>query len=123
MGANVWAITMDCADPARLVEFWAAALGFRAEDAGDAWGALTDPTGRRPRMFFQRVPEAKAGKNRLHVDLFADAGMEAEVERLTALGARALEQHGEFGLRWTVMQDPEGNEFCVGEPAPPHGAS
>jgi uncharacterized glyoxalase superfamily protein PhnB len=123
-------IVIDCADPSRLIEFWAAALGYEIQFPtgseeerqllvdhpgleGSA-AAAVDPEGVRPRLFLQRVPEPKAGKNRVHVDLHVP-DMEAEVERLTALGASVLRPDavGEFGERWTVMADPESNEFCV----------
>ncbi|MEU3556685.1 VOC family protein [Streptomyces fragilis] len=71
-------------------------------------------TGLGRRLLFQRVPEPKTGKNRLHLDLHPGNGArEAEVERLTALGARVLREVREQGGAWTVMYDPEGNEFCV----------
>ncbi|MFE0801476.1 VOC family protein [Streptomyces sp. NPDC058812] len=66
------------------------------------------------RLLFQRVPEAKAGKNRLHLDLHPGEGRrEAEVARLEALGASVLRQVKEPGGEWVMMADPEGNEFCV----------
>jgi hypothetical protein len=75
---------------------------------------LNPPTGSGPRLLFLKVPEGKSAKNRIHLDLQAEGGMEAEVERLVRLGARRLrvvhENPGDF---FTVMQDPEGNEFCV----------
>jgi predicted enzyme related to lactoylglutathione lyase len=61
---------------------------------------------------FNQVPESKTAKNRMHVDLVAD-DREAEVDRLVGLGAKRLADQAEFGLRWTVLADPEGNEFCV----------
>lgn len=71
-------------------------------------------TGRGRRLLFQRVPEAKSVKNRLHLDLHAAAGeRKAEVERLRGLGASVLRHVKEPGGEWTVMADPEGNEFCV----------
>ena len=137
-------VVMDCADPARLATFWAAALHYQVEDppAGFAtwpaflqaqgmppeqWNrasAVVDPAGRGPRLYFQRVPEPKIVKNRVHLDLNASGPggtpleerrrtITAEVARLRDLGAstlRAVEEHGEY---WVVMQDPEGNEFCV----------
>jgi hypothetical protein len=138
-------VTFDCADPAGLGEFWASALGYRADDppkgfesweaALDAWGvpedqrntayAVHDPDGSRPRLFFQRVPEGKTAKNRLHLDVRAAPGLEgdermaaleAECERLVALGAtrqRRFEPDPPMSLGFIVMQDPEGNEFCL----------
>ncbi|MFI7500572.1 VOC family protein [Streptomyces sp. NPDC049687] len=71
-------------------------------------------TGRGRRLLFQRVPEAKTVKNRLHLDLHTGAGQRvAEVERLTALGASVLREVKEPSGEWVVMADPEGNEFCV----------
>ena len=87
--------------------------------------AIVDPDGIRPRIFFQKVPEPKVAKNRLHIDINASGGhglpseerklkVDAEVARLKALGATdergAIEQRGEY---WVRMNDPEGNEFCV----------
>ncbi|MER6613381.1 VOC family protein [Streptomyces xantholiticus] len=66
------------------------------------------------RLLFQRVPEAKTGKNRLHIDLHAEPGqMDAETARLESLGAAVLRRVSEPGGTWVVMTDPEGNEFCV----------
>ncbi|MEU3253722.1 VOC family protein [Streptomyces sp. NPDC006997] len=71
-------------------------------------------TGLGRRLLFQRVPEPKTGKNRLHLDLHPGAGRRAdEVERLRGLGASVLREVKEAGGEWVVMQDPEGNEFCV----------
>jgi hypothetical protein len=75
--------------------------------------AAVDPAGHGPRLFFKWVPEGKAAKNRVHVDLEAD-DREAEVTRLVALGATRIADHQEWGMVWTVLTDPEGNEFCVG---------
>lgn len=137
-------VTFDSADPGAHAAFWAEALHyvvqpppeeFASWDAAlDAWGvppehrndgsALVDPDGRGPRVFFQKVPEPKTAKNRVHLDLRAAAGvppeerdrtLEAEAVRLVALGARQvrrLEPDGENDL-CIVMQDPEGNEFCL----------
>lgn len=80
---------------------------------GDPYDENTG-TGLGRRLLFQRVPEAKSVKNRLHLDLHAPAGRRTdEVARLEALGARVLREVDEPGGRWTVMCDPEGNEFCV----------
>ncbi|WP_141309567.1 VOC family protein [Streptomyces spinoverrucosus] len=71
-------------------------------------------TGLGRRVLFQRVPESKAGKNRLHLDLHPAEGRRAsEVERLRGLGASVLREVKEAGGEWVVMADPEGNEFCV----------
>jgi hypothetical protein len=137
-------VAIDCADPAKLSEFWAFALGYRLPDPpGDfaTWpdflraqgvpesefnsaSAIEDPDGVGPRIYFQRVPEAKAGKNRLHLDVNAGGGRgtpEAErvkrvdevVAELVEHGATLVEERARMGERWVVMLDPEGNEFCV----------
>jgi hypothetical protein len=137
-------VVFDCADPARLAAFWAEALGYIVEpppegygtwedllrEAGvpqsewNAFSAVIDRDGRGPRIYFQRVPEPKTAKNRVHLDVNAGGPREtppeqrrprvdATVERLKAFGAsvqRIVEERGEY---WVVMQDPEGNEFCV----------
>jgi hypothetical protein len=74
--------------------------------------ACVDPDGKRPRLYFQRVPEAKAGKNRVHLDVRVQ-DKDAEVARLTALGATRLYEASQGPHTWITMADPEGNEFCV----------
>jgi catechol 2,3-dioxygenase-like lactoylglutathione lyase family enzyme len=138
-------ITFDCGDPAGLAAFWAEALGYRLQDppgnfatwdeALEAMGvpperrndasALTDPDGAGPRLFFQRVPEGKQAKNRVHLDVRAAPGLdgdarmkalEAEAERLVSHGAARLQRHDPappLGAGHIVMADPEGNEFCL----------
>jgi hypothetical protein len=137
-------ITYDCADPAAMAEFWAAALDYVLDppptgfsswpEALKAWNvpesdwgkasAIVEPAGAGPRVFFQRVPESKVVKNRVHLDVRASAGpgtpMDARkadvarvTDRLVGLGATRLNDVEEMGIYWVVMQDPEGNEFCV----------
>jgi hypothetical protein len=127
-------VVFDCADPARLGEFWASALGYvvqpppsgfaswpdflRAQNIPESdwnrFNALVDPDGRGPRLFFQQVPESKTTKNRVHLDVNAGhANVDSTVERLVAAGATKVHVKEERGERWVVMQDPEGNEFCV----------
>ncbi|WP_433356015.1 VOC family protein [Microtetraspora malaysiensis] len=138
-------ITFDCADPAGMAAFWAEALGYRLqsppegfeswEQALDAMGvpperrndasAVVDPEGSGPRLFFQRVPEGKQAKNRVHLDVRAAPGLrgdarmaalEAEAERLVSRGATRLQRHEPappLGAGHIVMADPEGNEFCL----------
>ena len=143
MGTSVQ-VTFDCADPDRLARFWATALGYRVQDppqgfaSWQAWlaaqgipeedwnsaSAVVDPDGIGPRIYFQRVPEGKVVKNRVHLDVNVGGGhgtpdeerrgrVNAEVQRLIGEGAtrqREVEERGEY---WVVMQDPEGNEFCL----------
>jgi catechol 2,3-dioxygenase-like lactoylglutathione lyase family enzyme len=123
-------VTFDCAEPERVGRFWCAVLGYRPdvddalpEDQG-SWFACVDPSGVGPRLFFQRVPEGKVVKNRLHLDVRVGTGLvgeerlatlEAECARLIALGAvrvrLLLSDDGNESC--IVMQDIEGNEFCL----------
>jgi hypothetical protein len=135
-------VVLDAADPGSLAEFWAQAMGYVVqpppegfdtwpaflahvgvpEDQWDKASAAVDPDGAGPRFFFQKVPEPKSGKNRVHVDLKPGLGhppeertalARADAERLVGLGARVLQEHSEMGEFWIVLADPEGNEFCV----------
>ncbi len=138
-------LVFDCADPAQQANFWAQALHYRRQDppqgfhSWEEWArergipedhlndadAILDPEGEGPRIYFQKVPEGKVAKNRMHMDLNVSGGpgvpvaerkvrVLAEVERLKALGATdrrgAIVKEGEF---WVRMNDPEDNEFCV----------
>jgi hypothetical protein len=137
-------VTFDCAGPGALAAFWSAVLGYERQapppgfdswDAAlEAWhvpqeewdsrDAVVPPAGSSgPRLFFQRVPEPKTVKNRVHLDVRAAPGLEgaervaaleAEAERLVGLGARVVRRVLEpdpMGFTWIVMADPEGNEF------------
>ena len=135
-------ISVDSADPHRLWRFWAAVLDIPIAwpdvdvllaagmatpdeiimiDGHRAWSrgvALVDPAGQHPRFLFTRVPEAKAGKNRLHLDLYVGLDeRSALVERVVALGARTMYEASMGAHSWMTMADPEGNEFCISEPA------
>jgi catechol 2,3-dioxygenase-like lactoylglutathione lyase family enzyme len=143
--STAWTITFDCADPAALAAFWCQALGYEAgpPPAGFAtwdeylarvgvppeeWGDgayIEDPAGLRPAISFLKVPEAKAAKNRVHLDVQAGGGrgepqevrwarVLAAVPRLTAAGATVVREDWQDGVPdHYVMADPEGNEFCV----------
>jgi hypothetical protein len=133
-------VVFDAADPHRLARFWAEALhyqqedhsGFiaqllehgrlRSEDVVEIEGrrafrdvaACHDPEGTGPRLFFQRVPEPKTAKNRVHLDLQVGAeNAPGEVERLVALGASVAWTSSDRGPVTTTLHDPEGNELCV----------
>jgi hypothetical protein len=121
-------VTFDCAQPERLARFWCEALGYvlhPSEPADDgSTSACVDPSGVGPRLFFQRVPEAKTVKNRLHLDLRVGSGLvgdarlvalEAECARLIPLGAVCVRllAADEINESCLVMQDVEGNEFCL----------
>ena len=145
MTATKVQVVFDCADPAAQATFWAEALHYivpapppphatwedflRAEGVPEeSWNdanAVEDPDGAGPRLYFQKVPEGKVAKNRMHLDLNVGGGqsvpleerrrrVDAEVGRLKQLGATdergAIEKRGEY---WVRMNDPEGNEFCV----------
>jgi predicted enzyme related to lactoylglutathione lyase len=116
MTLTVGEIVIDCADHEVVVPFWLAAMGsYVRHDVNEQYVAIA-PAERavgRPPILFQKVPEPKAVKNRVHMDLRGES-MAAEVARLEALGATVVAERG-LGedLRWTVMADPEGNEFCV----------
>lgn len=110
-------ITFDCADTMGLARFWGAALGWEVDDDIDDEGAFVRPRGGGALfgqgLFFQRVPEDKVVKNRVHIDLRPEDAMATEVERLRELGATLIGRIDVEGSFWTVMQDPEGNELCV----------
>jgi Glyoxalase-like domain len=137
-------ITFDCADPDRLAHFWADLLGYELDppppgyDSWEDWlreqgvpesdwntaSAVSDPEGRGPRLFLQRVPEEKQVKNRVHLDVNVGgprgtppderrANVDAAVERAVGLGATTVRLVEERGERHYVMQDIEGNEFCL----------
>jgi predicted enzyme related to lactoylglutathione lyase len=108
-------ITIDCADPEAVGRFWELLLGWPLElepDGSDAF--LANPAG-GPNLLFQRVPEPKRVKNRVHLDLGpTDRSRDQEVERLMGAGATIVGDHRKpDGTGWVVMADPEGNEFCV----------
>jgi predicted enzyme related to lactoylglutathione lyase len=103
-------VTFDCVDALAVAGFWAAALGGELDEDSTFEKAFVEAPGwGGPGMWFNRVPEEKTAKNRVHFDLRAPDTMHAEVERLQGLGATIHEDHGHL----VVMQDPEGNEFCV----------
>ena len=140
MGADIQ-VVFDCADPARMAQFWSSALGYvvqppppgyeRWEDflaelgvPQEHWGdrnAIVDPDGSGPRVFFQKVPEDKVAKNRVHLDISV-AGrdvtgeqrrdlLDAEAQRLVHEGATLIRFCDEHGEQWVTLLDPEGNEF------------
>jgi Glyoxalase-like domain len=119
MTARVRNITFDCADPFALAGFWGQVTGYREdpEDPNhpdDPEALLVGPDG-QPNLLFITVPEPKAVKNRVHLDLQpTDRRRDEEVERLLALGATLVADHRRpDGTGWAVLADPEGNELCV----------
>jgi hypothetical protein len=109
-------LVLDCAVPERLAEFWREALRYRTHFADAKLVVLVPSDGIAAPLLLQGVPEAKVGKNRMHLDIVVDAGaVEAEVDRLRALGAVRIDDGVQSygGTRWVRMSDPEHNEFCV----------
>jgi hypothetical protein len=110
MASYIKSVTFDCADVMATARFWAAALGSNVDEDATSDKAYVEAAGwGGPNMWFQRVPEPKTAKNRLHFDLRAPTTVAEEVARLERLGAAVV--HRSAGL--VGMQDPEGNEFCV----------
>ncbi|MGY3335713.1 putative enzyme related to lactoylglutathione lyase [Streptomyces filamentosus] len=125
MSSLVRHVTIDCADPYALAGFWAGVLDAKVSDddnPGDP-EALVESAGAA--LLFIRVPEAKAVKNRVHLDLQPqDRTRDEEVERLLALGATLVGDHRRpDGTGWATLADPEGNEFCVERSAAERNAS
>jgi predicted enzyme related to lactoylglutathione lyase len=113
------AVTIDCSDPMTLARFWGSIFDVKVDwvssDAEPQYVDLEAVTGVVPRLRFQRVAERKTTKNRLHLDLLVEDldDASARIEKLA--GHRTvMESFTEYGFTWIVMQDPEGNEFCVG---------
>ncbi|GAA4444212.1 VOC family protein [Actinokineospora soli] len=117
MGIQMGGITIDCPEPRKLAEFWAAALDYEVDTDHEGYFIALLPKGGKlgesVYVGLQKVDEPKAGKNRVHLD-FHTEDRPAEVARLVELGATVLDEQVIPGLTWTVLADPEGNEFCVG---------
>lgn len=112
MSAEIGSITIDCADPQRLGAFWSAVLGTPVQASSEDFVVLERPPEGGPFLMLQRVPEIKHGKNRVHLDLTGEPRPQT-IRRLTALGATLIAEHEQPGARWSVLADPEGNQFCV----------
>jgi catechol 2,3-dioxygenase-like lactoylglutathione lyase family enzyme len=110
--ATVASVVIDCSDLERLVGFWSEILCLEEKVRFPGFVWLSGLRADGPSLALQQVPEAKAGKNRVHLDLAA-TDPEAFIARVIALGAVRLADHEIEGFHWTVMGDPEGNEFCV----------
>ena len=115
MTATLASITVDCDDVARVAGFWAAVLDRKPSGEPTPYFASLAPAGPgQPIWMFLKVPEPKTAKNRFHVDLTAP-DRDAEVARMVELGATRVREVSEFGMSWVVMNDPEGNEYCVAQ--------
>lgn len=134
-------VTIDCAAPHELADWWAEALGWQVEPQDESFiremvrtgaaseadtsrhrgalvwragAAITSPDPHRPRVLFQRSEEPRQGKNRVHLDVqVGPERQDAEVARLLGLGATELWRASQGPYAWVTMADPEGNEFCV----------
>lgn len=114
MALRMFEIVIDCADHGAVVDFWREALGYRRVEVNEQYVGLV-PIERAPGqlgVLFQKVPEDKVVKNRVHLD-FRAPDLAEEVTRLVGLGATVLAERSLGRLHWTVLADPAGNEFCV----------
>lgn len=113
MSLGLHAVTVDCHDATSLAAFWASALGGTARESGNGYVAVDHGRHGEQHLLFQPVPEARQGKNRLHLDLGAD-DPGTEVQRLLGPGATLVDSRSDSLFTWWVLADPEGNLFCVG---------
>ena len=123
MDIRIQCLCIDTTDPGRLATFWQSALGWRRTFGSENEVVLEPPEGSpedgvAPDLLFLRVPEEKALKNRLHLDL-RPLDQAAEVARLEGLGARRVDVGQGAEVTWVVLADPDGNEFCVLQPLKP----
>ena len=133
-------VAVDCSHPHELARFWTEVLGYEigqppddhpswesfseaeASRPGEGWCCIVDPERVGPRLLFHSVPEAKQVKNRVHLDVWVEQPdpavdrrtlIRAEADRLQAMGATHVRTRDDDGDFYLVMQDPEGNEFCI----------
>jgi hypothetical protein len=114
MAARVGNITFDCGDVLKLADFWSAVLGRPLDEgSSEVFASIGGADGgrREPAWYFNKVPEPRQAKNRVHVDLINPDPH--AVDEIVGLGATVIGEHRIPGHRWTVMRDPEGNEFCI----------
>jgi hypothetical protein len=104
-------VNIDCGDVDLLADFYCAALGYRSEGRVGQYRSIVAEG--LPKIVFQRVGEARTGKNRVHLDVIVGPDIEGVASRWVALGATRQEKLSEFGINWIVMHDPEGNEICI----------
>jgi predicted enzyme related to lactoylglutathione lyase len=108
----IHSVTFDCSDPARVGMFWSHALGYETVQRGEDYVWIESSMGSATPLLFIKVPEEKQRKNRLHLDIETN-DRAAEVDRLIELGATIVDIGAPHEASWTVMADPEGNQFCV----------
>lgn len=108
-------IAIDCNDLGRMTAFWSELLSYEVLAQDDTDAVVASSADARPRIYLQKVPEPREGKNRLHIDLdVGDAELEPAIERAEGLGAHRVELFREGDHSWWVLADPEGNLFCIG---------
>jgi predicted enzyme related to lactoylglutathione lyase len=120
MTTSLLAIVVDCRDSSSQADFWATALGCPRSERNPNEYEVSDPSRASTPLYFMNVPEPKTEKNRLHIDITTDGSLDDEVARLAAAGGLFVEMRQDPDTMpnpdtWAVMQDPEGNVFCVFE--------
>jgi predicted enzyme related to lactoylglutathione lyase len=112
--SRIAVLALDAVDPEPIARFWCEVLGWQVVDVDEAGVSIAPADGAWPTIDVLRVPERKSVKNRLHLDLRADGlSTDEEIERLLSLGARRVDVGQAPDSSWTVLADPDGNEFCL----------
>jgi predicted enzyme related to lactoylglutathione lyase len=109
---RVNSVGIDVNDLPAMRDFWRSLTEYEVESSDDEHTYLVEPSGIGPNLFLQRVPEARVGKNRLHLDL-ESSNLAAATRSALAVGATLVEHHEAGDSTWTVFADPEGNVFCI----------
>ncbi len=122
MAPHIGNVVIDCANPQNLAQFWQEVLSYNRRISEADFVVLEDPSGKGITLFLNQVPEPKIGKNRVHVDLTVEDHAQ-EVQRLKELGASQIQTFEYDNVIWSVMADPEGNEFCCAEHRKPSTVS
>jgi hypothetical protein len=114
MASRFTELTIDSTDPEPIARWWAEVLGYAVTDADPDTVEIVGPGGSGPSLVFAKVPEEKSVKNRLHMDVSpTDRDQGDELERLLQLGAKRADVGQGDDVRWVVLTDPDGNEFCL----------
>lgn len=114
MTLSVAMITVDTTDPLPLATWWAEQTGGSIVDENDGWFVTVKVGEATPLLAFQKTADPTPGKNRIHLD-FGTTDRAADIERLTAAGATHVADHDMEGFSWTILADPDGNQFCVAQ--------
>ena len=115
MTLTIGMVTIDTSDPHKLAEFWTKALRTTVQHDWGEFLVLAPAAEGAVQLGLQRVDTVAPGKNRVHFDMHVE-DRAAEVVRLVDLGASEVAEHTVPGLTWTVLADPDGNQFCIGQP-------